>query len=92
MQDRVCYRIEVMGLVQGVWYRKGTEMKAKALELNGWVRNQADGSVLIEAEGVPAAVQQLIDWCTHGPPEARVDEVRATRQEYRSLPPFHVIR
>ena len=92
MQVRVRYRIEVFGLVQGVWYRKGTEQKAKALKLNGWVRNQPDGSVLIEVEGPPEFVDQLIAWCAEGPPDAQVELVRSTRQELTPLPPFHVIR
>lgn len=82
----------MFGLVQGVWYRKGTEQKAQALKLNGWVRNQPDGSVLIEAEGPPESVDQLIAWCAKGPSQAQVEFVRSTRQDLSPLPPFHVIQ
>lgn len=43
-------RMVVRGRVQGVWYRKHTREKALELGLRGWVMNQPDGSVLVEAE------------------------------------------
>ncbi|MCB0783112.1 MAG: acylphosphatase, partial [Flavobacteriales bacterium] len=46
-------RMVVRGRVQGVWYRKHTREKALELGLRGWVMNQPDGSVLVEAEGDP---------------------------------------
>jgi len=37
------------------------------------VRNRPEGSVEVVIEGPKEAVQQLIDWCQHGPVWARVD-------------------
>jgi acylphosphatase len=45
------YQITVSGKVQGVWFRKSTQDKARELGLRGFVRNQPDGSVYIEASG-----------------------------------------
>lgn len=39
------------GFVQGVGYRYFVKRTANALGVNGMVRNQSDGSVLIVAEG-----------------------------------------
>lgn len=63
------------GLVQGVAFRASTAAVAHRLGLTGWVRNLADGRVELEAEGPGGVVAQLLAWCAHGPPAARVDGV-----------------
>jgi acylphosphatase len=65
----------VHGLVQGVAFRAHTRHQARRLGLRGWVRNCDNGTVEILAEGEPTSVQHLVDWCQHGPPEARVTQV-----------------
>ena len=68
-------RAVVSGRVQGVSYRASTVDQARRLGLVGWVRNNADGSVELEAEGDAAQIDALLAWCAHGPPAARVDRV-----------------
>ena len=68
--------ILVKGHVQGVAYRYSTLSKAKALELSGFVKNQTDGSVYIEASGNAQAVHSLELWCNKGPSRARVEDVQ----------------
>lgn len=63
------------GRVQGVAFRASTASEARALGLTGWVQNQEDGTVVLEAQGEPAAVAALLAWCDHGPPAARVTRV-----------------
>ncbi|HEX7245288.1 MAG TPA: DNA polymerase ligase N-terminal domain-containing protein [Solirubrobacterales bacterium] len=72
-------RAAVCGRVQGVFFRE--ETRAKALELGalGWVRNAADGSVLVHAEGAEAAVEALLAFLREGPPAAAVDDVEVER-------------
>ena len=67
----------VKGIVQGVNFRSYTQERARRLNLTGWVRNQADGSVEVLAEGPRAALDQLLDFLHHGPPLASVTDVRA---------------
>ncbi|WP_017731249.1 acylphosphatase [Nafulsella turpanensis] len=69
------YRIKVKGKVQGVFYRASTQAMAKELGLNGWVANEEDGSVLIEAEGEELKLDKLLEWCRQGPGAAIVNEV-----------------
>ena len=85
-------RMVVRGKVQGVWYRKHTREKALELGLRGWVMNQPDGSVLVEAEGDPLALDALEAWCRQGPPKARVDALEITRGPVNGYQDFDVRR
>ena len=68
-------QITVTGRVQGVGFRYTCCDCARTLGVNGWVRNAADGSVEIHAEGADDAVEALAAWCRHGPPGAQVRQV-----------------
>ena len=53
--------------VQGVYYRDTTVLKAKQLQLRGWVRNLQDSRVEIVAAGPRAVLEELLQWCPKGP-------------------------
>jgi acylphosphatase len=65
----------ITGTVQGVFFRASALEQAQGLNLTGWVKNLPDGSIELVAEGPRYALDQLVDWCRHGPPTARVGEV-----------------
>lgn len=67
--------VQVFGKVQGVSYRYSTMLKAKSLDLTGWVQNEVDGSVMIYARGIDDAVDSFIQWCHIGPSAADVKNV-----------------
>lgn len=66
------WRINVKGKVQGVFYRKSTAEQATQLGLLGWVKNESDGSVLLEVEGEEKALAPFVNWLHNGPPMAVV--------------------
>ena len=68
-------QVRVTGRVQGVAFRWHAEQEARRLGVVGWVRNEPDGTVLLQAEGDEDAVRDLVAWCHHGPPSARVQDV-----------------
>ena len=70
-----CRRCYVSGRVQGVFFRASTTEQAHLLGIHGYARNLPDGRVEVLACGTDAAVQQLCDWLTQGPPAARVSDV-----------------
>ena len=84
--------IQVYGKVQGVWYRASTRNKARGLGLSGIVRNEADGSVYIEAEGPAEAVEALREWCRQGPPHARVERIESRAMAPAERSSFEVVR
>jgi acylphosphatase len=67
----------VHGLVQGVNFRWHTRQHALHLGVIGYVRNCADGSVEVVAEGKREAVQDLLNWLHEGPTHALVERVEA---------------
>lgn len=77
-EERVRLHAIVHGLVQGVNFRFYTERQARRLGLRGHVRNRADGTVEVVAEGPRRAVEELYTWLHSGPPMAEVREVEAT--------------
>lgn len=72
-QERLSARIT--GRVQGVGFRNFTQMRARQLGITGWVRNEEDGSVRLEAEGPRGALEDLAEAVQEGPRLARVEHV-----------------
>lgn len=79
---RVRKRIRVGGRVQGVGFRYFTSSIGRNLGLVGQVRNEPEGTVLIEVEGDPVAVEQFLVHVRQGPALARVATC-----EIEDLPP-----
>lgn len=73
--------ITVYGKVQGVYFRLSTKEHADRLGIKGFVKNQEDGSVYIEAEAALPLVDQFIAWCKIGPERAVVEKVE--KQEFQ---------
>lgn len=69
--------IKIFGFVQGVFFRFSAQEKAKILGINGFVRNESDGTVYIEAEGEEDDLRQFLNWCHKGPSGARVEKVES---------------
>ncbi len=70
---RVARRYVIDGRVQGVGFRWFTHDAAVREGVQGWVRNLADGSVEVVAEGEGAAVDRLEAAVRRGPSSARVE-------------------
>jgi acylphosphatase len=68
------FTIKISGVVQGVYFRASTREKADALHVTGFVRNEPDGGVHVEAEGDEDNLEAFIQWCRRGPVHAVVEE------------------
>jgi acylphosphatase len=69
-------RARVTGKVQGVGFRYFTWSVGRNLGLAGFVRNEPDGAVVLEAEGSAAAIAQLLVQVGRGPAHARVEHTQ----------------
>ncbi|MGB8580479.1 MAG: acylphosphatase [Candidatus Sulfotelmatobacter sp.] len=68
-------RLVIRGRVQGVGFRWFVEREAHILGIAGWVRNNADGSVEVLAQGTRDQLFALRSRLREGPRAARVDAV-----------------
>ena len=84
--------IRVSGKVQGVNFRFYARKKAEDLGLAGFVKNEADGSVYIEAEGPVEQVDQFVAWCKEGPVRASVQHVMTQEREVKNFIGFEIRR
>ena len=79
-------RLRAAGRVQGVGFRWFVLSEARRLGLAGWVRNNDDGSVELEAEGPASHIAALRARVAEGPPAARVDRVEELPATGNPLP------
>jgi acylphosphatase len=70
---RVARRYVITGRVQGVGFRWFAHDAAARQGVHGWVRNLADGSVEVVAEGEQTSVDALEAAVRRGPSSARVE-------------------
>lgn len=61
--------------MQGVYFRAHCQDKARALGLDGYVRNREDGSVEAVFEGERHLIEECIEWNRRSQPAARVTAV-----------------
>ncbi len=78
--------------MQGVFYRASTKKKADELGIKGFVQNEADGSVYIEAEGEEEVMYKFIKWCNQGPAGAQVLKVDVQTSSAKNFISFDIKR
>ncbi|MBE9468893.1 MAG: acylphosphatase [Bacteroidetes bacterium] len=81
-------KIIVSGRVQGVGFRYQTYQEAIKNNVFGFVKNQLDRSVLIEAEGDECNVDMFIEWCKYGPSFSRIDNIKVVDLPFENLDKF----
>ncbi len=84
------FSIKVSGRVQGVFFRASAKEMAIQLGVNGFVRNEEDGSVYIEAEGEEDSLMQFISWCRKGPTRAIIFEVHVQESPINNSSSFRI--
>lgn len=80
----------VYGKVQNVGFRFYTHKKAIAYQIKGFVRNEVNGSVYIEAEGKILNMQAFESWCKQGPDWARVNDFKSTDTPIMDFTEFQI--
>jgi acylphosphatase len=85
-------RIKVHGKVQGVFFRKNTQQKAVELGLRGWVKNEDDGSVLVEIEGELHSILAMQSWLRLGPPDSTVESLEISQGEDQGYLDFLILQ
>jgi len=87
----VTRRFVVRGRVQGVGFRWFVEKEARLLGVTGWVRNNADATVEVLAQGTSVQLSGLRSRLQQGPRAARVDDVvESEAKPVNSLTTFRI--
>lgn len=60
------FNITLFGDVQGVYLRRTLEKEAKRIGILGFVRNESDGTVYLEIEGLSELLKNFINWMENG--------------------------
>ena len=84
--------IHVSGKVQGVFYRATAKAVADQLGVKGTARNEADGTVAIEAEGDDFSLEMFLEFCHKGSDKAEVENVDVTESSLKHYRNFEVIK
>ena len=84
------YSIKVYGKVQGVGFRFYTQKTARKMGVKGFVKNERDGSVYIEAEAEHDITELFIRWVKKGPEWARVDDVLLQEIPHQGFEGFEI--
>ena len=80
--------IKVYGAVQGVFFRTTAKDQADKLNLTGFVKNEPDGTVYIEAEGEKDSLDKFVSWCKNGPNLAKVEKLKITKGPLKNFSTF----
>ncbi len=84
--------IIVSGKVQGVFYRAATKEKADELGVKGFVRNELNGNVYVEAEASQEVLNEFVKWCASGPQRAQVQHIEVAPEELKNFMDFSIAR
>ncbi len=91
MNDKIKnVKLTITGRVHGVGFRYSAVQKAHEHNIKGYVKNQYDGSVFIDAEGYESDLDHFILWCHQGPRLARVDHVSQSMGTPANHPSFSI--
>ncbi len=87
--DLTHLRLRIEGFVQSVGYRNFVIVEARRLDLDGWVRNCADGTVETLVSGDTKKVEAFVAAAMRGPTGAKVANVELHRAEPPEEKGFH---
>ena len=68
------------GAVQGVGFRYRAQYAANGCRVTGWVKNEWDGSVIMEAQGTEEQINVMLNLINEG------SYIRIDRMEYHEIP------
>ena len=86
-----CPKFEVIGRVQGVFFRVSACDQARHLGLSGWVSNLPNGNVELLACGEEVALVCLKDWLQQGSPMAKVTQVKVSDAGEQDAEGFQIV-
>ena len=81
---------KIYGKVQNVGFRFYTHKTALKYNIKGFVKNENDGSVYVEAEGDALNILAFEFWCKQGPKWSRVDDFKSSDKPVQNFFDFSI--
>ena len=78
--DKKRKEIRFYGAVQGVGFRYRAQYAANGCGVTGWVKNEWDGSVLMEAQGTDRQINEMLKLINMG------SYIRIDKMDYHEIP------
>lgn len=75
MSEKIRQHLKFYGSVQGVGFRYRAKYAAGTLGVTGWVHNEWDDTVEMEAQGTPEQINQMLK-TINSSPYIRIDDIR----------------
>lgn len=82
--------IKIYGDVIDVGFRYHAMLTAENFGIKGFVRNEPDGTVYIEAEGEEGKLEEFLAWCHRGPKYAKVTRVETEEGALKNFVRFTI--
>lgn len=86
------FNLTIRGRVQNVGFRFSCMEAAYQFGVFGFVKNQKDGSLYIEVEGLHENLERFLQWCRKGPVWAKVYEFKIEEGECQNYDSFEIVR
>lgn len=84
------FNTKIFGLVQGVFFRQYIKDRADELGITGFVQNEPDGSLYVEAEGEEKMLKEFLSFCQQGPGYAKVEKVQVEKSKLKNFKKFAI--
>lgn len=85
-------RVYISGTVQGVFFRKYLEEKAKEFGVRGFVRNLDDGRVEVLIEGRDENVNAMLEICKNGNQHTKITDFQVQELKNQGFEGFKILR
>jgi len=85
--------ITLYGKVQGVFLRRTVEHEAERKGISGFIRNEPDGTVYIEAEGPEEILSEFVNWLKSGAGgdgDYKISQVEAQKGQFKAFAGFEI--
>ena len=86
----VSYIAHISGKVQGVYFRASSQQQAIEYGISGYARNLEGGDVEVLMCGEQQSVDKMLEWLSHGPPQAEVSSVESKQVPWQDHNHFSI--
>ncbi|MFZ1381214.1 MAG: acylphosphatase [Scrofimicrobium sp.] len=83
--------LRIRGRVQGVGLRYRLKWKADELDIEGWARNELDGTVSVHVQGMGYRIDHFRDWLRAGVDGVYISRIDVEASRFEPLGGFEII-